>query len=44
MSFLTDWSLIGPFTIKGIIASILVAVIGYGVTQIHAFHEPEDDE
>ncbi len=43
MSILTDWSLLGMFVIKGIISCMLVAVIGSGIANIHAFHEPEDD-
>ncbi len=44
MNILTDWSLLAPFVIKGTISSFLVAIIGYGIANIHAFHDPEDDE
>lgn len=44
MSILTDWSLIGAFTIKGIISCMLVAVIGYGLANIHPYHDPDDDK
>lgn len=44
MNFLTDWSLLSPFMIKGIVSCILVAVIGYGLAHIHPFHESEDDK
>ncbi len=43
MSILTDWSLMGMFTIKGIIICILVCVVGYLAFNVHAYHEPEDD-
>lgn len=32
----------GMFTLKGVIACILVAVIGFAVSSVHAFQEPED--
>lgn len=44
MSILTDWSLIGPFMVKGIVSTMLVAVIGYAVANIHAYHDPDDDK
>lgn len=44
MSILTDWSLLGNFTIKGIIACMVVAVIGVLISNIKPFHEPSDDE
>ena len=43
MSILTDWSLMGMFTIKGIIICILVCVVGSLAFNVHAYHEPEDD-
>lgn len=44
MSILTDWSLILPFVVKGCISCMLVALIGYGIANIHAFHDPDDDK
>lgn len=44
MSILTDWSLLAPFVIKGIVSSFLVAAIGYALANVRAYHDPEDDK
>ena len=44
MGILTDWSLIMPFVVKGIVSCVLIAFIGYGLSGALSYHEPDDDK